>query len=202
VVGEHEELTGVRFSVEIETGGGREGGHRRAGPQGGGGEVSSGEVGAEAVVWRLREVQWEEGSTRKGLGEVGAGLEAEVGVEVGVTAMDAAGGAAHHEQGRTGSLYWRAGRRGGGWAGPRRSKLEPLSAGAGDRRTAGSGVQPRRRAVSGIPAVWRWCTGEVGCGVGKGDRAVAAGGWQAAAAASLPDGELVDWLVLARQPAS
>jgi hypothetical protein len=61
-------------------------------------------------------VQCKEGTTRKGLGEVGASSEAEVGVEVGVTTMAAAGGAARHEQGRPRGLYRCAGRRGGGWA--------------------------------------------------------------------------------------
>jgi hypothetical protein len=46
-VGKHEELTGIWFSVGIETRGGREGGCRHAGPRGGGGEVCSSEVG----VW-------------------------------------------------------------------------------------------------------------------------------------------------------
>jgi hypothetical protein len=45
VVGEHEELTGVRFSVGIENRGGQKGGHRHAGPRGGSGEVCSGKVG-------------------------------------------------------------------------------------------------------------------------------------------------------------
>jgi hypothetical protein len=49
-----------------------------------------------------------------------------------------------------------------------------------------------RRVRVGLGRIW----------VGEGDRTVATGGWQAAAVAGLPDGELAGWLVQMRQPAS